>query len=395
MNQSLCEKNYSYSKQTIDDEDVQAVLSVLQSDWLTQGPSVQEFEQHLAEKFGSRRVTAVCNGTAALHLMGLALGWKPGDIVITSPLTFLASANCILYAGATPDFVDIDPHTYTIDVDRLETRVKEHQAQGRTVKAVVAVDYAGHPCDWKALHQLAQRYEFQLVDDAAHSMGARYEGDSIGSSRFADCTMFSFHPVKHVTTGEGGAILTNSLEIDESVKRLRTHGVTKDESRLQRNDGPWYYEMQELGFNYRITDLQCALGVSQLKKLERFVEKRQAIAQYYDAAFESDDRMTVPQVASNVSHVYHLYPLRIHFERLSISKQDLFRKLREKRISCQVHYIPVHFQPYYQQQFGFREGDYPIAERIYRQEVSIPVYPQLESEDLDYISTTIRRVLEG
>ncbi len=347
------------------------------------------FEEALCRRFDSAFATAVSSGTAALHLLGLALGWKGGDIVLTSPMTFLASANCILYAGATPDFVDIDPCTYTIDIEKLDTKLKEYDAAGRRVKAVVAVDYAGHPCHWQQLRSLADKYGFQLVDDGCHAVGAVYQNMPIGSSGYADATVFSFHPVKHITTGEGGAVLTDNSDLDEKIKMLRSHGVTKDESILERNDGSWYYEMHELGFNYRITDIQCALGLSQLNKLERFIERRRQIAGYYDNVFGDDDRFIVPQTIPEAEHAYHLYPLQIKFNELSVAKDEFFRRLRERNIFCQVHYIPVHLQPYYRRNFGFAEGDFPVSERFYEQEVSIPMHPALEDDQLEYVSCEI------
>ncbi|QTA87897.1 UDP-4-amino-4,6-dideoxy-N-acetyl-beta-L-altrosamine transaminase [Desulfonema magnum] len=383
-------KSYSYGKQYIEKDDIQAVIDVLKSDWLTQGPTIGNFEKLLCEKLGSSYATAVANGTAALHLMALALGWMKGDVVLTTPITFLATANSVLYAKAIPDFVDIDGVSYTVDIDKLEDKIEYYQKKGKKIKAVVAVDYAGHPCEWKQLRFLADKYEFQLINDACHAIGAMYKNEHHYISMYADTAILSFHPVKHITTGEGGAILTNSKEFQEKVKILRTHGMTKDENRLEKNDGPWYYEMHELGFNYRITDIQCALGISQLKKLERFIQRRQEIAHYYDSVFEGDERFIIPQCAEDISHAYHLYPLQIRFDRISITKKALFERLRGKNIYCQVHYIPIHLQPYYRKNFGFQPGDFPVAEKFYEQEMSIPVYPQLETEDLEYISSTIK-----
>lgn len=383
-------KSYSYGRQFIDDEDINAVVKVLKSDWLTQGPKIKDFENSLCEKFGANYVTAVVNGTAALHLIGLALGWQENDIIITSPITFLTSANCILYASATPDFVDIDDKTYTIDVDKLEEKINYYRNNGKQVRAVIAVDYAGHPCDWKSLRNLANKYKFQLVNDNCHALGAEYYNDAQYAVKYADVVNMSFHPVKHITTGEGGAILTNNLQLDEKVKILRTHGITIDEKYLTRNEGPWYYEMHTLGFNYRITDFQCALGSSQLKKLDRFVQRRNEIAEFYNKQFEDDDRFIIPKVHNYVKHAYHLYPLQIKFNDLNTSKKEFFIKMKENNIGLQVHYIPIHLQPYYQRNFGFSEGDFPISELFYKNEVSIPIYPLLEKEDLEYISIKIK-----
>jgi len=385
-------KFYSYGKQTIQQDDIDAVTEVLKGDWLTQGPYVKQFEDDLSEKFGAKYVSAVANGTAGLHLIGLALGWNKDDIVITSPITFLASANCILYSGATPGFVDIDPSTYTIDVKKLEERIILYSKQKKNVKAVVAVDYAGLPCDWKKLRELADYYNFQLVNDNCHALGAEIDNDSTYATKYADVVNMSFHPVKHITSGEGGAVLTNDEQLDEQIKILRTHGMTKDENLLTKNDGPWYYEMHSLGYNYRITDIQSALGSSQLKKLDRFVERRNEIADYYNESFSGDDRFIIPHVAKNIKHAYHLYPLQIKIDNLNISKKEFFEKMREQNIGLQVHYIPVHTQPYYKDKFDFKEGDYPIAEEFYKNEVSIPIYPLLENDDLDYIVKTIKEL---
>lgn len=383
---------YSYGRQTIEQDDINAVTEVLKSDWLTQGPKVRAFEEDLAAKFGAKYVSAVANGTAGLHLIGLALGWKKDDIIITAPITFLASANCILYCGATPDFVDINRADYTIDVEKLEDKILKYKSENKKVKAVVAVDYAGYPCDWKRLRALADKYNFQLVNDNCHAPGAGIDGDIGYACKYADVVNMSFHPVKHITTGEGGAVLTDDAGIDEKIKTLRTHGITKDEKYLIRNDGPWYYEMHQLGFNYRITDFQAALGSTQLNKLERFVNKRREIAAFYDEQFANDERFIIPAVSEGRKHAYHLYPLQVRFDRVKIAKPELFEKLREKRIGLQVHYVPVHIQPYYRKNYGFSQGDFPVAEEFYSREISIPVYPQLNSDDLKYIVKVIKEL---
>lgn len=387
-------KTYSYGKQTIEGDDINAVVNVLKGDWLTQGPSVKEFEDSLSNKFKAKYVSVVANGTGGLHLIGLALGWKQGDIVLTTPITFLASANCILYSNATPDFVDIDSQTYTIDISKLEEKIKLYEKKGKKIKAVVAVDFAGLPCDWKKLRKLADLYGFQLVNDNCHALGAEYHGEIGYAAKYADIVNMSFHPVKHITTGEGGAVLTNNKELDETIKILRTHGMTKDEKFLTKNDGPWYYEMHQLGFNYRITDFQCALGTSQLRKLDRFVAKRNKIADFYNQQFLNDDRFIIPKASKDAKHAYHLYPLQVKFDELNISKRQYCEKLKENRIALQVHYIPVHLQPYYMQHFGFKDGDFPVAERFYEQEISIPIYPSLRKQDLEYIISNMKAVLD-
>jgi len=303
----------SYGKQSIDQSNIDAVVDVLNGDWLTQGPAVETFENDLKNYFGAKNACAVANGTAALHLTGLALGWKTGDIIITSPITFLATANCIVYAGATPDFVDIDPLTYIIDPNLVEDKVKTYQSQGKKIKALIGVDYAGHPCDWKSLREISDKYGLQLVNDNCHAMGASYFGDKQYAVKYADVVTQSYHPVKHITTGEGGIVLTNDSTIYQKVKCLRNHGMTKDPNQLENNDGPWYYEMHETGYNYRITDFQCALGSSQLKKLGQFVQKRCEIAKKYNKSFSNGDKLIIPENHSSIEHAYHLYPLQIDF----------------------------------------------------------------------------------
>ena len=382
----------SYGKQSIDQSDIDAVVDVLNGDWLTQGPSVETFENDLKLYFGARHACAVANGTAALHLTGLALDWQPGDIVITSPITFLATANCILCAGATPDFVDIDANTYTIDPNVLEEKIRVYESKGRKVKAVIGVDYAGHPCDWKALREIADSYELQLVNDNCHAMGASYFDDKQYALKYADVVTQSYHSVKHITTGEGGAVLTNDSEIDEKVRCLRNHGMTKVPLQLEKNDGPWYYEMHEMGFNYRITDFQCALGSNQLRKLDKFVNKRREITKMYDESFSNMDNLKIPENQNSVEHAYHLYPLQINFEKLPITKPEFFYKMKQVGINLQVHYIPVHLQPFYRKQYGFKEGDYPVSESFYRNEVSLPIYHDLSTED---ISLVVNNLLEN
>ena len=315
----------SYGKQSIDQSDIDGVIDVLKGDWLTQGSAVETFENDLCIYFGAKNTCAVSNGTAALHLSAMALGWQPGEVIITPPITFLATVNCIVYVGATPDFVDIDPVTYTIDPNRVEEKIKHLQSKGKRVKSIIGVDYAGHPCDWKALRKIADSYELQLVNDNCHAMGASYFDDKQYALKYADVATQSYHSVKHITTGEGGAVLTNDPKIDEKVRCLRTHGMAKVPQQLEKNDGPWYYEMHEMGFNYRITDFQCALGSNQLRKLDKFVTKRREIAKMYDESFSNMENLKIPENQNSVEHAYHLYPLQIDFEKLPITKKSIIK----------------------------------------------------------------------
>ena len=381
----------SYGKQSIDQSDIDAVVKVLKGDWLTQGPIVEIFEGDLNHYFGSTHACAVANGTAALHLTTLALGWESGDIVITTPITFLATTNCIVYAGATPYFVDINPVTYTIDPNQLEEKIKAYHDNGKKVKAVIGVDYAGHPCDWKALRELADKYDFQLVNDNCHALGASYFDDKQYAVKYADVVTQSYHPVKHITTGEGGAVLTNDSMIDEKIRLLRSHGMTKDPNQLEKCDGPWYYEMHEVGLNYRITDFQCALGISQLKKLDYFVQKRREISSRYKESFKDINIFSLPTISNAVEHAFHLYPLKVDFEKTELNKKQFYENMREQGILLQVHYIPVHMQPFYKKNFGFKEGNFPNAEKFYKQEISLPIYPALSVDEQNYIIEIIKQ----
>jgi UDP-4-amino-4,6-dideoxy-N-acetyl-beta-L-altrosamine transaminase len=383
----------SYGKQTIDKLDIDAVIEVLQGGWLTQGPYVTTFENDLKNYFGSDYCTVVSNGTAALHLAGLALGWKEDDIILTTPITFLASANCALYSKARPDFVDINATSFNIEPDKLDQKIISLLSQGNNVKAIVAVDYAGNPCDWAALRRIADQYKLQLINDNCHALGAEYKGSKGYAIENADIVIQSYHPVKHITCGEGGAVFTNNKNLDTKIRTLRSHGMKKDSLMFQENEGSWYYEMQELGYNYRLTDIQSALGSSQLKKLDEFVRLRQSIARLYDHKFSNIDHIQIPCVNSDSSHSYHLYPLQIEFDKYGLSRKLFFEKMKEAGIILQVHYIPVHLQPYYREKYGFGPGDYPVSEKFYSKQVSLPIYPNLSKSDQIYVIDTLKGIL--
>ncbi len=389
----MLNKSYSYGRQYIDDDDINEVIKILHSDWLTQGPIIKQFENSLCKKFGAQYTSVVSSGTAALHLTGLALNWNESDVVITSPITFAASANCILYSNAIPDFADIDPLTYTIDPNKLEEKIKSYNKINRKVKAVIAVDYAGHPCDWQALKSIKDKYGIQLVNDNCHSLGAEYKGDATYAVKYADAVIQSYHPVKHITTGEGGAVLTNNKEFDEKIKILRTHGISNNDSLMGKNEGPWYYEMMFLGFNYRITDFQCALGLNQLKKLDSFLLKRRRIAEFYNHELDECENILLPSSKPEIKHAYHLYPVQINFDQTKYSRKEFFGLMLKRNIKLQVHYIPVHLHPYYRKNFGFKPGDFPEAEKFYSREISLPIYFSLEDEDLNYIVKNMKEFL--
>ncbi len=385
-------KPIPYARQDVDDQDVQAVVEVLRGDWLTQGPAIEAFERGLAAACAARHAVAVSNGTAALHLACRALGLGPGDRLWTSPNTFVASANCALYCGAAVDFVDIDPRTYNLSVERLAEKLTRAERDGTLPKVVVPVHFAGQPCEMAAIGELKRRYGFFVLEDGSHALGGAYRGEPIGCGRHSDATVLSFHPVKIVTTGEGGAVVTNDPALAERVALLRTHGITRDAARMVGDShGGWYYEQVELGFNYRITDLQAALGLSQLRRLEAFVAARHRIAARYDEAFAALP-LTVPYQHPDGRSAYHLYPIRLRLGELGKTRREVFDALRARGILVNLHYIPVHTQPYYRR-LGFSPGDFPEAERYYQEALSLPMFAGLSAEDQERVIQTLREVL--
>ena len=375
----------NYGRQYIDSDDVRAVIDVLKSDWLTQGPQIQKFENSLKAYFNSNYCTVLSSGTAALHLAVLTLGWNKEDIIITTPISFLATSNCILYCGATPSFVDIESKYFTIDVEKLEQKIKLFKKREKKIVGIIATDYAGHPCDWKSLRKIADRYGLKLINDNCHALGAQIDNDKGYAIKYADLVTHSYHPVKNITTGEGGSILTNNQYLDKKIKSLRSHGVDQNTKNL------WFYEMKDLGFNYRISDIQCTLGITQLKKINKFLKRRNEVAKMYNKAFSNDMRFKIPGIKKNYTHAYHLYPLQINFDILKISKKILFKKMREKKINLQVHYIPTHIQPYYKKNFNFKIGDFPIAEKFYNREVSLPIYFSLKDKEIKTVIKYLKK----
>ncbi|MCW8328227.1 UDP-4-amino-4,6-dideoxy-N-acetyl-beta-L-altrosamine transaminase [Photobacterium sp. SDRW27] len=382
-----------YGKQEIIQQDVDSVISVLQSDFLTQGPQVPAFEKSLTDHTGAEHAIAVNSATSALHIACLALGLSEGDWLWTTPITFVASANCGLYCGARVDFVDIDPKTYNMCAVALEAKLKLAQQNNCLPKVVVPVHLCGQPCDMKAIRGLAEQYGFAIIEDASHAIGGRYEGDPVGNCKYSDITVFSFHPVKIVTTAEGGAALTNSAELAQKMDLLRSHGVTRDESLMTiESHGGWYYQQVELGYNYRMTELQAALGVSQMTRLDDFVEARHRLAKRYNQLL-AELPVTLPYQLPGTYSGLHLYVIRLDLDKITKTHREVFDSLRQNGIGVNLHYIPVHTQPYYQE-MGFKLGDYPHAEHYYREAISLPMFHLMTEQQQDEVVRVLRHVLE-
>lgn len=379
-------KAIPYGRQHISSQDIAAVSETLLNDFLTQGPKITEFERAFADTLGAKHCSLVANGTAALHLCALALGIEEGDRVITTPITFVASANGFRYCGAQIEFCDIDPDTFLMDLDKLEQILKK--SPKGSYKAVVPVDFAGYPIDSERLRALADEYGFAIVEDACHAPGAWFTDSKgtkkrCGEGHYADMTVFSFHPVKHIAMGEGGAITTNNDSLSDKLSLYRTHGITKDEHLMEQNHGGWYYEMVDLGYNYRATDFQAALGIEQLKRLDWSIEKRGEIAQFYNEALKDIKAVRTPQVAANVHHAYHLYVIQAE------RRGELYDFLRSNNIFAQVHYVPAHLMPYYRK-FGWKKGDMPLAEQYYDRCLSLPMFPTLTHQERQYVADKIK-----
>lgn len=381
-----------YGRQAISQADIDAVVGVLKSDFLTQGPMVPRFEQRVAEHVRAKHALAVNSATSALHVACLAVGLGPGDWLWTTPITFLASANCGLYCGAHVDFVDIDSRTYNLSVPALARKLERAEREGRLPKVVVPVHLSGQSCDMAAIHELAARYGFRIIEDASHAIGGSYRSERVGSCRYSDATIFSFHPVKIVTTAEGGMVTTNDAEIARRVDLFRCHGMTRDPALMTHApDGPWYYQQVELGYNYRITELQAALGLSQMDRLEEFVERRHLLARRYNRLL-CDLPVLVPWQHPESYSGLHLYVIRLQLARLRRTRREVFEELRALGIGVNVHYVPVHTQPYYQR-FGFKAGDFPEAEQYYEEALSLPMFFGLTEGQQDEVVRALKEVL--
>jgi len=383
-----------YGKQDISQADIDAVVEVLRSDFLTQGPKVPEFERKVAQHMGAKHGLAVNSATSALHIACKALGLGQGDWLWTTPITFVASANCGLYCGAQVDFVDIDPRTYNLCPKALEAKLRKAKREKCLPKVLVAVHLCGQPCAMEAIHRLSQQYGFRIIEDASHAIGGKYQGEFIGNGRYSDITVLSFHPVKIVTTGEGGMALTNDDELASRMDLLRSHGVTRDQNLMTHEpDGPWYYQQVELGFNYRMTELQAALGISQMDRLDTFVARRHELARRYDELL-ADLPITTPWQHPDSYSGFHLYVIRLQLDAITKTHRQVFESLREQGIGVNLHYIPVHTQPIYQA-MGLKIEGFPEAMRYYREAISLPMFPALSEEHQNKVVQALKAALEG
>jgi UDP-4-amino-4,6-dideoxy-N-acetyl-beta-L-altrosamine transaminase len=383
-----------YGRQDISQEDIDAVVEVLRSDFLTQGPVVPEFEKVVASYAGAKHAVAVSSATSALHISCLALEVGPGDLVWTSPITFVASANCALYCGADVDFVDIDPRTYNLSVSCLAEKLEQAKRNGRLPKVVIPVHLSGQPCEMEAIHALSVKYGFRVIEDASHAIGGSYRGEKVGSCRYSDITVFSFHPVKIVTTGEGGMALANDPVLAAKMRKLRSHGITSTPSEMDARpeDELWNYQQVGLGFNYRLTDIQAALGLSQMRRLDEFVLARNELAERY-AKLLVDMPLTTPEQLLATRSSYHLYIIRLKVQEMTKTQSEVFRELHQRKILVNLHYIPVYLQPYYRE-LGFKPGMYPESERYFKEAISIPLYPGLSQEQQDKVVDALAVVLQ-
>jgi len=381
-----------YGRQDITPADIESVIAVLKSDFLTQGPAVPKFEAAVASHVNAAHAVAVNSATSALHIACLALGLGPGDILWTTPITFVASANCGLYCGATVDFVDIDAKTYNISVQALEEKLVDAERNGKLPKILVAVHLCGQPCEMDDISRLSKKYGFKIIEDASHAIGGKYKSEFIGNCRYSDITIFSFHPVKIITTAEGGMALTNSDTLAEKMQLLRSHGITRDSNKMTHTaDGPWYYQQVDLGYNYRMTDIQAALGISQMTRLDQYVALRHSLVDQYNLKLQNFPIRKPWQHPDSYS-AFHLYVIRLNMESIKKSHLEVFNDLRKADIGVNLHYIPVHTQPYYQK-LGFKPGDFPEAEKYYSEAISLPLYATLGSEDQNTVIDRLKSAL--
>lgn len=375
----------SYGKQTVDESDIQAVVDVLKGDYLTTGPFVKEFEDKVANYVGAKYAVAVSNGTAALHMACFAAGIKEGDEVIVSPMTFAASANAVLYCGGTPVFADIDPVTYNIDPDRIEEKITDK------TKAIIPVDFSGQSVDMEKIKEIADKHGLIIIEDAAHALGSEYKGRKIGSQ--ADMVEFSFHPVKPITTAEGGIVTTNSEDLYKKMMIFRTHGITRDQEILNENHGPWYYEQQHLGYNYRLTDVQSALGTSQMNKIDEFITRRREIVKQYNDAFKGIKEIKTPFEAEFSNSGWHIYVIKVKPELLTVTRKEIFEALQAENIGVNVHYLPVYLHPYYRD-LGYAKGICPNAEELYENMITLPLFPSMSNEDVNDVVVAVKKVID-
>lgn len=380
-NRKTGRKMIPYGRQTIEEDDIQAVVDVLRSDYLTTGPKIAEFEKMVADYVGAKYAVAISNGTSALHAACFAAGIQPGDEVITTPLTFAASANCVLYCGGTPVFADVDPKTYNIDPEDIRRKITDK------TKAIIAVHLAGQPCDMDEIHKIAKEHDLLVIEDGAHALGSVYKGKKVGT--LSDMTTFSFHPVKPITTGEGGMIVTDNEQFYQKMMLFRSHGITREENLMTRNDGPWFYQQLDLGYNYRITDIQCALGCSQMKKLDRFLARRKQIVARYNEAFADCENIITPYQLPETESGWHLYIVQVK----NCDRRKVFEALREQGIAVNVHYIPAYMHPYYQEH-GYKDVHCKNAEEIYSHIITLPLYPALTEEQQKFVIEKIMDALE-
>lgn len=375
-----------YGQQYIDEDDIQAVIETLKSDYLTTGPKIKEFEEKLCSYLGCKYAVTVSNGTAALHAACFAAGINKGDEVITSPITFAASSNAVLYCGGTPIFADINPDTYNIDPEDIKRKITDK------TKAIIPVHFTGQPCNMDEIMKIAKEHKLIVIADGAHALGAQYKKKMVGN--ISDMTIFSFHPVKHITTGEGGVITTNDDELYEKLMMFRTHGITRDNEKLTRDEGSWYYEQQFLGYNYRITDIQAALGISQLNKLDHFLERRRYYVNMYNEAFSDCEGIIIPYQINNANSAWHLYIIQLDLDKLGIGRRDVFEALKRRNIGVNVHYIPVYYHPYYKD-IGYKKGLCTYAEALYERIITLPLFPQMSEEDILYVIKNVKEIVEN